>query len=415
MDTTSAAQQAARLLQALLGSVAVGALVVACGGGGVGSTGTGATSGSYSSGTISGFGSVIVNGVRYDTTNVTVADDDEGTASADDSALKLGMEVAIDAGDVQRFTDGSTSKAQASRVSYGSALLGPVSGVDAAGLSLTVLGQSVKVTAATVFDASLSGGLMALPAGAIVNVHGLYDKVTGVTTASRIELKTSPVAFYRLRGVVSELNTMAKTLKIGGQPVSYVAAAAGQINADLANGQVVRAKLDPVQATGVWAAVRIKSAEPRLHDHERQEAELEGVITTYSSKADFKVNGLPVDASASTVVFVNGTAVDLAATGARVEVDGTVINGVLVASKVEFRKSTTDHKREFEFDEKIISSIDTTLKTFVLRGDTIDYSDLGVRFVGGTEADLKNGVKVDVKGNRSADGAQIVATRIKFD
>lgn len=413
MDTTSAVQQAARLLQALLGSVAVGALVVACGGGGVGSTGTGA-SGSYSSGTISGFGSVIVNGVRYDTTSVKVADDDEGTESNDDSALKLGMEVAIDAGDVQRFTDGTTSKAQASHVSYGSALLGPVSAVNVAGLSLTVLGQSVKVTDATVFDASLSGGLTALSVGAIVNVHGLYDKVSGVTTASRIELKTGTVAFYRLRGVVSELNTTAKTLKIGGQPVSYVAAAAGQINADLANGQVVRAKLDPVQATGVWAALRIKSAEPRLPDHERQEAELEGVITTYTSKADFKVNGLPVDASASTVVFVNGTVVDLASVGVRVEVEGTVSSGVLVANKVEFRKSTTDKQREFEF-HGAVESLNTTDQTFVLRGSTIDYGGAGVNFVHGTETDLHNGTKLEVRGTRSTDGAQIVATRIKFD
>ncbi|MFM2056589.1 MAG: hypothetical protein RLY71_974 [Pseudomonadota bacterium] len=414
MDAATAVQQAVRLLQVLLGSVAVGALVVACGGG-VGSTGTGATSnGTYSNGTVSGFGSVIVNGVRYDTSSVQVVDDDEGSTSSNDSALALGMEVEVEAGVLTRTTDGSLPSAHASRIAYGSALLGPVGNLNAAAGTLTVLGQSVIVTDATVFDASLTGGLAALHDGDVINVHGLYDKVSGVTTASRIEVKAGTVpSFYRLRGLVSELDAVAKSLRIGGQLVSYAAADAGQISAGLANGQVVRAKLKTTAAAGVWQAVRIKSAEHKLREHEAHEAELEGVVTVFTSRAVFEVNGLPVDASGAAVVFSNGTAADLAA-GVRVEVEGTISNGVLVATKVEFRKSTTDHQREFEF-HGAISALETTLKTFALRGSTIDYSGSGVIFQRGGETNLANGVKVEVKGTRSADGTHIVATRIKFE
>lgn len=412
MDAVTAVQQAVRLIQVLLGSVAVGALVVACGGG-VGSTGTGATSnGTYSNGTVSGFGSVIVNGVRYDTSSVQVVDDDEDSTSSSDSALALGMEVEVEAGVLTRTTDGSLPSARASRIAHGSALLGPVGAVDATAGTLTVLGQNITVTDATVFDVSLSGGLVALKVGDVINAHGLYDKVSGVTTASRIEVKTGTVPFYRLRGVVSELDATAKSLKIGGQPVSYATADADRISA-LANGQVVRAKLKTAAVAGVWQAVRIKSAERKLREHEAHEAELEGVITVFTSRAVFEVNGLPVDASGAAVVFSNGTAADLAK-GVRVEVEGTISNGVLVATKVEFRKSTTDRQREFEF-HGAIGSLDITLKTFTLRGSTIDYSDSGVIFQRGGATNLANGVKVEVKGTRSADGTHIVATRIKFE
>lgn len=405
MYPSPAIQQAIRTLQLALGALAVGSLVVACGGGsGVGSAGTGSTGGTYSSGTISGFGSVIVNGVRFDTTDVTVSDEDEDSSSPDDSVLQLGMEVEVEAGRVASSTDGSTPIAKAARIAHGSALLGPVGSVNAAGLSLVVLGQTVKVTDATIFDASLAGGLAALKPGDVVNVHGLFDKVSGETTASRVELKTSAVPFYRMRGVVSDLDTTAKTLKIGGQPVSYAAALADKISSSLANGQVVRTRLETIQVAGVWSAVRIKSAEQRLHD--QQENELEGLITSFTSKSDFRVNGLPVDASLAT--FSDGTASDLR-DGVRVEVEGTVSNGVLVATRVEFRKGVKDKERQFEF-HGAIASLDTVNKTFVLRGTTISYGDLL-----NMEASLVNGVRVEIKGTRSTDGTQINAVRIKLE
>ncbi|MFZ2988859.1 MAG: hypothetical protein WA086_12770, partial [Ideonella sp.] len=76
-------------------------VLVACGGGGSADTdaSTGGTPGAstltaFTSGSISGFGSVIVNGVRFDDSNATVEDDDGGRHGRDD--LKLGASVEIE-------------------------------------------------------------------------------------------------------------------------------------------------------------------------------------------------------------------------------------------------------------------------------------------------------------------------------
>jgi hypothetical protein len=93
------------------------AVLAACGGGGGSSTGTtGGTAGSaaYTSGAISGFGSVIVNGVRFDTSSVAVEDDDGASHSADE--LRLGDSVEIESGPI----DASTQTAVATVIRYGS-------------------------------------------------------------------------------------------------------------------------------------------------------------------------------------------------------------------------------------------------------------------------------------------------------
>src|SRR6478752_4423913 len=69
------------------------AALVACGGSSSGmASGTSAAgSETIASGTITGFGSVFVNGIEYDTSNVAVTDDLGNAQPA--SVLKLGMQV----------------------------------------------------------------------------------------------------------------------------------------------------------------------------------------------------------------------------------------------------------------------------------------------------------------------------------
>ena len=80
-----------------LAALALMAAIAACGGGGGGGGGstvsgvnTGST-GSFTSGSISGFGSIIVNGVRFDDSAAAVKEEDGDDARE----LKLGMMVAI--------------------------------------------------------------------------------------------------------------------------------------------------------------------------------------------------------------------------------------------------------------------------------------------------------------------------------
>ena len=72
--------------------MAAAGLLSACGGGGGGNTVT-PTAAALSSGTISGLGSIIVNGVRYETVGSQVLDADDGNTVIT-TPLRMGMTVA---------------------------------------------------------------------------------------------------------------------------------------------------------------------------------------------------------------------------------------------------------------------------------------------------------------------------------
>lgn len=388
-------------------STAVVALVAACGGGGGydsgASSGGTSTAASYSQGAISGFGSVIVNGVRWDDSAAVVSDDDGGTH--DSAALKLGMVVEVDGGVVDRVA--GTGKAIAIR--YGSEMLGPIGSIDGTASTLTVLGQTVVVTSSTVFDASIVGGLAGLTAGTVVEVHGLYDAANNRTVATRIEPKPAATE-YRLRGAVANLDATAKTFTLNGELVSYASVATLPAG-PFANGTLVKVRVQTAQVAGVWVATKLRLLKRTFED--RPDAEVEGVITVWTSATDFEINGLKVDAT--TASFPDGQAGVVL--GARVEVEGAVSNGVLVATKVKLEDRDghegTSGPREFEL-HGLISNLDTTAKTFSLRGLTVSYAG-SVSFQDGTEAKLANGARVEVKGSLSLDLTTIVATRIGFE
>jgi Domain of unknown function (DUF5666) len=68
-------------------------------------------------------------------------------------------------------------------------------------------------------------------------------------------------------------------------------------------------------------------------DHNGNPSELEGRVTSYASPTSFSVDGIPVDASAAPRTL---------SVGMRVEVYGTMTNGVLVASRVKLEDSDSD-------------------------------------------------------------------------
>ncbi len=392
---------------ALAATLASLGVLAACGGGGSESPTAAVSSGlagtaSYSLGPISGFGSIIVGGVRYDDSSASVSDEDG--VSHDRSALKLGMTVQVEGGQITRQSVSSIGAAHAQRIRFGSEIVGPVQVIDSNLLTLQVLGQTVDVTVSTVIDSSWVGGLAAVTAGTVVEVHGLPDATTGHIVATRIEPRANATR-YAVRGVVSELDAAAKTLVVNGLMVSYATLAT--VPADLAVGQTVRVQLQTTPAAGVWTALRLSNGR-RSPDGSVREAHIEGVITAYTSAQAFTVNGLQVDAGGAS--FPDGA--DAIVLGARVEVEGAVSNGVLVASKVEVEDRRDRGRRDVELHGSI-TSIDTVAKTFVLRGLTVAYGN-GVSFKDGTEAALAVGSVLEVHGAVSADRTQLTANRIEF-
>ena len=387
-----------RRLAAVLGATV---LVTACGGGGSGGVDTGGTGAplSFSKGPISGFGSVIVNAVRYDDRFATIVDADGNAVRRDD--LKLGMVAEIDGDAIVAGSAGATSTARASRIRIASEIVGPVQGVS--GQTLTVLGQQVRVDAAPAFDTALPLRLASLVVGGVVEVYALPDGVTGRYLATRIGLKAAP-ASYRLRGVVASLDTSAsaRTFTIGALPVTYAALASEQLSAVLANGRIVSLRLAKAPVSGVWTALRIDDASAA--PSERNQARIEGLVTAIASATTFFVDGVQVNASGAE--FTDGAV----ALGLRVEVEGALVGGVLIASKVDIKNES--ESAEIELDGQIDN--DPVGQSFVLRGVTVRY-DGSVRFDDGSAASLIKGANVEVRGTLAPDGTAVVATRIKFD
>ena len=380
-----------------LASIALSALVlVACGGGG-GSSTSATTKSTYASGRISGFGSIVVNGVHYKEDLAHVVDDD-GTTH-DSSELKLGMVVEVEADEIAE--SGGVRSADAQTITFSTLMRGPVEskGTD----SIAVLGQTVHVTPTTVFDDMMAGGLAALNVGDVVEVHGMLDTSTGVYTATRIEPEAG-AQNYKRRGVVSAYDPATTTLRIGGAVIDT--STATMPDGGIQAGDPVRVKLATAQVSGEWVATSVKPV--RLHPEDNDHSEVDGVVTDFTSATSFSLGGLPVDASKAT--FPKGT--DGIAKGARVEVEGSVVNGVLVATKVEPKSDADDEHEGFEVDGTI-DAVDTVKSTFVVRGVTVSYAG-SPSFRGGTAADLSPGDRVEVHGTLAADGVTVDATKIEI-
>ena len=377
----------------------VAVTLAACGGGGTDSAGVGSGgTGSFSVGTITGFGSVIVNGQRYDDSSASVSDEDGPRSRAD---LRLGMVVTV------QGSIGATGTATASSIVFDSELLGPVDqgSVDAGGKSFTILGQKVAVFAGTVFDAALPLGLSSVRAGQTLEVHGFLNPIANEVQASFIQ-PSSGTGKYKISGTVSGLQSGAQTFRIGAATVSY----AGLSGADLqglSNGVLVKVRLAPVPpgATLGGQATRLRKNDPAVADSKK--AEVEGVITAFVSPAQFSVGAVRVDASNAN--FPGGSAA--LGLGARVEVKGALSAGILMASQVKLESPEAEGEIELE---GLVSGLNATARTFSLRGVTVSYAG-PVKFEKGSSADLRNGAKVEVKGRLGPDRVMVVATRIEFD
>ena len=379
----------------------IAAFVAGCGGG-VDSGGTGSPASAFASGPITGFGSIIVDGVHFDDRVATVSDLDGNLRSRDD--LRLGMTADVRGSALGVDADGN-DVSTATSIVFGSEIRGPVSASNLAARTLTALGQTIDIATTTVFDAGLVGGQAALAVGDVVEVYGHDDVATGHYAATRVERKAA-VATFALRGLVSALDTATKTFSIGAARISYAGLSPGGIPATLANDRFFRVLLGLAPVAGTWNAVGISDGSPVIDN--RQEARLKGLVSAFTSNAQFSVNGTPVDARAA--LFPNGTAG--LGLGTRVEVQGSTTEGVLVASSVKVVNDDQTGGQDFDVRGDI-TALDATAKTFVVHDVTVSYSGT-VDFRDGSASDLALGRQVEARGMLSVDGTLLQASRIDF-
>lgn len=385
----------------LLGMVGSVVELTGCGGGsdvaGLSSGGTG----SFTSGTISGLGSIIVNGIRYNDDNASVISRDDDNNTAFGRALKVGMVVSIQGSSVTAAaTANGTATAIASKISCGSEWQGPVSNI--ASSSFDMLGLTVDVLASTVFEGAATQ-LAGLTTSHFVEVHGYVDQTTGHLQATYVEVSATQPSQYKLSGVVNNFNAVNRTFKLGSatQASNLISWDSNtRVPSSWSDSVFVRVKMSPsLLATQIRL---LTSPLAQLNASDERDAEIHGFISAYQSNASFTVNGISVDASNA---FITGGTLAL---GVRVEIHGSVSNGVLIATKVETPNNSDVASRKFEF-HGTVSALDANAQTFVLRGLTFQYNN-STNMPGVVLAD---GVRIEVKATR-ASGAW-VATQISAD
>lgn len=357
----------------LLGAAGAVAQLTGCGGGGgisdIAGLSTGGT-GSFTNGTITGFGSIIVNGIRYNNDSATVLHRDDGTVA--NVSLQLGMVVSIEGSSVVPATTlNGTPTATATRISFGSEWQGPVGTISAS--SFEVLGHAVDVLATTIFDGDVAL-FSALTSSHYVEVYGYVDQVNGRIQASRVESSLVAPVSYKLSGSITQIDATNRIATMGALSVAWASGVV--VPSGLTSGAFVRVQIDPMPVSGVWNLTRIQlltSPLDDLHTDDVDEAEIHGSITSYQSNASFSVNGIPVDASRASIT---GTLM----LGVSVEVKGSITSQRVIATQVEVQGSSVVEARKFEF-HGTVSNLNTLAKTFVLRGYTFTY-DSNTRYDG---------------------------------
>ncbi len=401
---------------------AVALALGACGGGGgdTTSSGGGNTTRIVSSGPIEGFGSVIVNGVKFEVGDDSVSIEnpfgDDSPGSQDD--LQIGMVVTV-SGTLD--DDGSTG--QADSIRFDDDLEGPISGTpveDAAAGTKTfsVLGVTVVVSASdTVFDDNGNYGYADLAAGHLIEVSGLFDD-QGRLLATYIERKTvgftAGVTLVEVKGTVSNLDTAAMTFNIGSLQVDYSAALLDDsLGAGPADGQFVEVK--GTLAGNLLSATKVER-EGFDDSGDGAKVHVKGVIADLDVIGQtFSINGQPVS-YAGAVEYKPASLQGNLDNGLRVEVEGPVVEGVLQAREIEIRNGQLRIHAP-------VQSVDSAAGSFTLRlipGDA--GSDLSVRYDTGTRGengiatlgDIAIGDFLEVRARPDIDDPSLlIATRVE--
>ena len=368
-------------------------LVVACGGGG-GATLAGIDRLGVATGTITGFGSVFVNGVEYSTTGGTTFDIDDN-ALASQAELQVGQQVTVQ---WSSSDDGVTRRAL--QVIYDDSVEGPITAgsIDPVTQSFVVLGQTIVVDADTSFAAPLID-LDSLADGNAVKVSGLLSNPAGgvVVRATRIERKT-PGGQIEIRGTVS--NRTGNTFVINGQVVLTTGAIIDTPSGVVSNGDVVEAKGTVVNGAGQLVAMRVEleDGEERI-GADGDEAEVEGYVTLFTSPSSFSVSGVPVQSS---VAATGGTV----ALGAKVRVKGEFnAAGAIVASEVQVRSGAGGSP----VDTRILALVDSvTVGTgqLVLLG-VIIQTDANTRFEDQSNNDVRSFSLADLQAGSNPDFVEV--------
>lgn len=351
------------------------AVLVACGGGdvttagGVGSGGTG-----LAEGTVTGLGSVIVDGITYTETNAAVVADNESGLPGN-ADLQVGQRVRLVYGQV----NGADT---ASRIEVLPQLKGPVTAVVSAAGQLQVMGQTVQVQSSGTQSQTVLAGVAsvsALAVGDVVEVHGSWQRDAATSryqlVATRLEkIAATTSATDRIRllsGVVHGLTSTSAGMVWHLNAANGVAVLTSSASAPagLADGSLVR----------LWLT-SVTLASPPLQPLRTALADLATATTT---DADIRFSAQAASYNAATrTLEVQGVKLSLPSTlvldedalekGGYVTVNLSRKSGQLQVVSASAQSGGTALTREIEL-KGVISGVDFSASpvVFALRGTTV--------------------------------------------
>ena len=332
-----------RCVFSLMGLMGIAGLLAACGSEGAPSvSASGSGSGSASaSGTVTDFGSVFINGKKFEAENVEVRRDGVTERCTINPVKTCGFKKGMVATVNGSFNGDQRS---ATTVQQKDAVEGLVQSVAADGLSLMVMGQTVLVDNATIIDDNIPGrNIMNLVAGTDnVEVNG-HIRPNGFIQATFIEKKVIGVT-PEVRGIVSSHASGSGTFRIGTLTVNYSGADISDMpvpNGNNWDSRFVEVKgSNFVSATTTLIATKVEPENQGL-GNAIDEFEVEGFVTQAGtpndSVIDFSIGTTPVRTTASTE-FRGGT-VDEIVVGAKLSAEGQFDGSMLIAEHVKFHES----------------------------------------------------------------------------
>ncbi len=344
--------------------------ITACSGSG-GDTTSAATSSKSVVGVITGFGSIYVNGVEYETDTAGVHID--GLAS-DETSLAIGDIITLQ-GTVN--PDGTTGVATA--VTCNDELEGYV--LDTSGLlidgtgTINVMGQIVTITLDTVFDgdtlATINATINDLSVLDIVEISGFPDGTGGIL-ATRVESKNA-AEDVEVKGAISQLNTTSQTFKIGALLVDYSSASDVPADTLFVDGLFVEVKTTEVLTGDVANGFRLIASKVEFEDDdsdvegdEGDELEVQGMVSNIDNTG-FSFNGTRVEFASLEIGddFNVASLVD----GTMITVEGHIdTNGNFIIEEVE-----DEHESEDEA-KGAVTAVTATTVTIVDTGVSITFS-----------------------------------------
>jgi len=393
-----------RMGRSVFSIVILSALVIlaACSSGGGSGSGLSTTSTAVvSSGTMIK-GSVIVNGVRFtaDAGATIRVDDNPGRPEAE---LRDGMQVKVKG---QMNDDRVTGRFE--KVEAEPEVRGKLASLGTG--SFTVNGQPVFVDDSTVFEDRNAGlfsaiSFTALGNGNEVEVHGGRDD-QGRVRATRVERRDdSPLD--EVKGMISTVpNGTTFTLTNGTTSitVNYGTATITPAGVTLSQGDVVQ--VHGSFSAGTFSASLINREDledAEFEPSEGQEFEVEGHISGFSAHpGEFQVYGRTVRTTLSTR-FEGGSSADLD-NSVKVEAEGHLNIGVLVADKIKFKRAQVRI-------EALATAVDMVARTVMVMGKTVQVNDL-TRLDDALNTITANTDRVEVRAYVDKDGT-IIAVRLK--